>query len=51
MQTPACFHAEAAGRPAAFVATEAAAALALECVCGVMRAVRGGGCPGGWGWW
>lgn len=53
MQTPACFRAEAVERPAASVAiaTAAAAAPALECVCGVKTAVRGGGSPEGWGWW
>ena len=50
-QTPACFPAEVVERPAASVATAAAAAPALECVCGVMLAVRGGGSPEGWGWW
>lgn len=50
-QTPACFRAEAVERPAASVATAAAAAPALECVCGVTTAVRGGGYPEGWGWW
>lgn len=49
-QTPAYFQAEAVERTAASVATAAAAAPALECVCGVTIAVRGGGSPGGWGW-
>lgn len=50
-QTPACCRAAAAGRPAASAATAPAAAPALECVCGVKTAVRGGGSPEGWGWW
>lgn len=50
-QTPACFRAEAVERPAASAATAAAAAPALECVCGVRMAVHGGGCPEGSGWW
>lgn len=51
MQTLACSHAGTAGRPAASAATEAAAAPALECVCGGMRAVRAGGSLEVLGWW
>lgn len=50
-QTPACYRAEAVERPAESAATGAAAAPALECVCGVKTAACGGGSPEGWGWW
>lgn len=50
-QTPACFRAVAAVSLAASVVIVAAAAPALECVCGVTMAVCGGGSPEGWGWW
>lgn len=51
MRSPACSPAEAAGSSAESAVTEAAAAPALECVCGVKTGVCDEGSPEGWGWW
>lgn len=51
MRSPACSPAEVAGSSAESAVTEAAAAPALECVCGVKTGVCDEGSPGGWGWW
>lgn len=51
MRSPACCPAEAAGSSADAAVTEAAAAPALECVCGAKTGVCDAGSPEGWGWW
>lgn len=51
MQTLACFRVEAVVTFAAFAATVAGAAPALECVYDVMALVHGGHCLKVWGSW